>query len=294
MPTIEYIDKTFQAKTLAMIEQANIIIDNYQAQGFSLTLRQLYYQLVSRNLIRNKQSEYKRLGSIINDARLAGLVDWYAIEDRTRNLVGNSHWDSPKSIVNSAVRSYAIDKWDGQDQRPEVWIEKDALTGVIAGACRRLDIDFFSCRGYASASEMWRAGQRIMRRDYEEAQETVILHLADHDPSGLDMTRDIEERLSLFAEMRVEVRRIALNMEQIQQYGPPPNPAKLSDSRASNYVYEYGRDSWELDALEPTVLTGLIEDEVLQIRDEDIWSQRVRQEGEHKRLLRAAAASLDL
>jgi len=91
MPKIAYKDKNFSPSTLAVIDQANEIIDEYQTDGLKLTLRQLYYQFVSRALIANKQSEYKRLGSIINDARLAGLVDWKAIEDRTRNLKRNSH-----------------------------------------------------------------------------------------------------------------------------------------------------------------------------------------------------------
>lgn len=291
---VQFIDKTFYTSTQETIDQANEIIHEYLGQGFSLTLRQLYYQMVARGLLPNKQKEYKRLGSIIGDARLAGLIDWRAIEDRTRELKENSHWSSPAAIVKSAVSSYAIDKWQDQPHRVEVWIEKDALTGVIGPTCRRLDVPYFSCRGYTSLSEMYRAGQRLDRRIQWHDQETIILHLGDHDPSGLDMTRDIEERLSMFLQRPVEVRRIALNMDQVEQYSPPPNPTKLSDSRAPEYVAEHGRESWELDALRPEVLTSLITDHVAEIRDEELWTNAVQDEAEQKEMLRQAAESLEL
>ena len=94
-----FIDKKFAASSLAIIEQANTIIGEYAAQGFKLTLRQLYYQFVARDLLANTQRSYKRLGNIISEARLAGRVDWNAIEDRTRNLESNPHWDDPAAII---------------------------------------------------------------------------------------------------------------------------------------------------------------------------------------------------
>lgn len=293
MTKIVYIPKQFKDSSLELINRANRIIADYEAQGFSLTLRQLYYQMVSRNILPNKQTEYKRLGSIINDARLAGLVSWEAIEDRTRNLQKNTHWDSPKQIVDAAVSQYKVDKWDNQPVRVEVWIEKDALAGVIEGVCRRLDVSYFSCRGYTSASEMWRAAMRLQRY-FNAGVHPVILHLGDHDPSGIDMTRDIEERLALLSGEEVEVQRIALNMDQINQYDPPPNPTKLTDSRASGYISEFGRSSWELDALEPSVIVGLIERHVGFYLDNDLWEVMEEKESAHKSALRTAAATLKL
>ena len=82
--TCEFFKATkFRASSLAIIDQANEIIDEYQADGYDLTLRQLYYQFVARNLIPNSQSEYNKLGTAINNGRLAGLIDWDAIKDRT-------------------------------------------------------------------------------------------------------------------------------------------------------------------------------------------------------------------
>ena len=145
-----FIDRKFSASSLAVIGQANEIVDTYRAQGFTLTLRQLYYQFVSRDLIPNKQTEYKRLGSIINDARLAGMLDWDAIEDRTRNVRTITFWSSPEAIVEAVAEQYKEDLWHDQAYVPEVWIEKDALIGVIEPICEELRLPYFACRGYAS------------------------------------------------------------------------------------------------------------------------------------------------
>ena len=287
MPRICYVEKNFRESSLAIVAQANEIIEEYTAQGFDLTLRQLYYQFVSRDLISNIQKEYKRLGSIINDARLAGLIDWDSLVDRTRNLQSLAHWTSPSQIVNSCASQYRIDRWEGQPIRPEVWIEKDALLGVISEVCEKLDVPYFSCRGYTSQSEMWGAAQRT--EQYE--QPTLIIHLGDHDPSGIDMTRDIRDRLAMFMG-GLEVKRIALNMDQVDKYTPPPNPAKLTDSRIGAYIAEFGEESWELDALEPQVLVDLVEKTILSVRDDDIWDEAEAEEDEAKAILSRVAADL--
>ncbi len=284
MPKIAYMIKNLRVSSLQIIDQANEIIDDYRAQGFDLTLRQLYYQFVARALLPNTQRSYKRLGSIINDGRLCGLIDWDAIEDRTRNLRSLSHWASPRDIIAGAAGQYRIDKWEDQSYRVEIWIEKDALIGVIEGICARLDVPYFSCRGYVSQSEMWGASQRLLAYE-ENEQDTVVIHLGDHDPSGVDMSRDIQDRLRMFG-CDTQVRRIALNWDQVEQYSPPPNPTKLSDSRAEGYIAEHGDDSWELDALEPQVLSDLIEGTVLSFRDKEPWCAAVAKEKAHRKQLR--------
>lgn len=270
---IKYKDYKFKADSLKLIEQANGIIADYKSQGYSLTLRQLYYQFVSKNWLKNSQKSYDNLGAIISKARIAGLVDWEAIEDRTRNLRGKSHWDSPLDYMTVSASGYHMDMWENQEVRPEVWIEKDALIGVIEDVCDKWDVPYFACRGYSSQSETWRAGQRFQRH-IENGQRPLVIHLGDHDPSGLDMTRDNEDRLELFTLEGVEVRRIALNFDQVVKHKPPPNPAKLTDSRANQYIAEHGRDSWELDALEPKIIVGLVEKEIKKFRDADLWKER--------------------
>ncbi|HEA68552.1 hypothetical protein LCGC14_0944750 [marine sediment metagenome] len=288
MSKIAYISKNFKPSSTLIIQQANEIIDEYMDDGYRLTLRQLYYQFVSRGFIPNKQKEYKRLGSIVGDARLAGLTDWAAIEDRTRSLRGHTHWRDPGHIIGAVKSNFRLNHWAGQQYHVEVWIEKEALTGVIAGICGELDVAYFACKGYVSLSEMWRAAQRFEAVPLKSPAETVpikIIHLGDHDPSGMDMTRDIEDRQDVFGVFDIEVKRIALNMDQIKKYNPPPNPAKVTDSRCNGYVAMYGHESWELDALEPRVLRNLIKDTVLMYRDEEIYNQVLNQEKKYINVL---------
>lgn len=276
MPKITYIEKKFRQPTLNTIEIANGIIEEYAAQGFDLTLRQLYYQMVARGYIENSLRSYKNFSNVVSDGRMAGYIDWTRIVDRVRNLQSNPHWRNPQGIMQSVVSSYAIDKWQRQPYRVEVWVEKDALTGVLDSVCTRLDVPYFACRGYSSQSEMWEAGQRFKR--YQDAGQTpVILYLGDHDPSGIDMTRDVAERMKMFMG-GLEVERLALNWAQVELYKPPPNPAKKEDTRANAYIAKFGGQSWELDALDPATIATLIEDAVVQFRDDDLWEEATWEE----------------
>jgi hypothetical protein len=289
MAKIAYVEPTnLRAGTRRVIEQANDICREFTAQGFVLTLRQLYYQFVARGLLANRQTEYSRLGGILTDARLMGLLDWNYLEDRTRNLRKQPSWGSPAAIIDAAARSYHRDLWEGQEYRVECWIEKDALVGVIEGVCDELDVPYFSCRGYTSISELHVAALRL--RGYARRGQTpVILHLGDHDPSGIHMTTDILGRLATFL-ADVEVKRLALNWDQIERFQPPPNPVKLTDSRAAGYVARFGEESWELDALDPTTLADLIRDAVDDVLDRDLFEEvRADQEKEREGLTVAAA-----
>lgn len=284
MPKIEYVPKNFSADRLQMIEKVNGVVAEYQKQGYSLTLRQVYYQMVARDIIPNNMRSYKNLGNLINDARLAGLIDWLAIEDRTRNLRGNSHWSTPGSVIESAAYSYRLDHWQGQQNYVEVWVEKDALIGIVGQICGKLDVAHFSCRGYVSQSEMWAAARRLRRRQ-EAGQHVILLHLGDHDPSGKDMSRDIQECLITFETYGVTFKRLALNTDQVELYNPPPNPAKLTDSRATGYIEKYGDECWELDALEPSVISNVIRENVEQYRDDKLYRAVVAREAEERRQL---------
>jgi hypothetical protein len=292
MPAEAFIDRNFRGSSRIIIDAANAIISDYQQQGFTLTLRQLYYQFVSRDLIANKQSEYKRLGSIINDARLAGEIDWDAIEDRTRNRSVPPSWSSPQQIMQIVAEQYQEDPWRDQRWSPEVWIEKDALIGVVEPVCNRNRVPYFACRGYTSQSEAYAAGKRFAAAR-RRGKRPIVLHLGDHDPSGLDMTRDNADRLKMFAGQEVQVRRLALNMDQIQLYRPPPNPAKDTDIRFEKYQEEHGDESWELDALEPTVIDRLIQDELDTLIHREKWDEAMAAEEERKSVLAAMSDRYD-
>lgn len=291
MPKICYKEINFRQSSLDLISLINQVIDEYSAMGYELTLRQAYYQLVARGYIPNNERSYKNVGNLINDGRLAGLIDWHAITDRTRNLRANGHWDNPADVIASARYSYLLDKWEGQPNYVEVWVEKDALVDIVGQACNPIDTPYFSCRGYTSQSEMWSAAQRFKRQN-REREGCFIIHLGDHDPSGIDMTRDIQERLWMFG-ADVEVKRVALTMNQVQTYNPPPNPAKITDSRASKYIDMFGDESWELDALEPQMLNQLITNEVTALRDDAIYQAVCDREARGKAELRMLERNYD-
>jgi hypothetical protein len=286
-----FIEGSFRKATLAVIDQANAIIGEFTAQGFVLTLRQLYYQFVSRDLIENKQAEYKRLGVIIKNGRRAGLIDWSAIEDRTRTVHTHPSWDDPAEIISTAADQYRSDPWEDQAYRPEVWIEKDALLGVIESICRRWRVPYFACRGNNSETMQYQAGKRFAEY-VENGFFPLVLHLGDHDPNGLDMTRDNTDRLATYARGDVEVRRLALNMGQVERYRPPPNFAKETDTRYNAYVRRFNTTKcWELDALNPTVIAALIGSEIESLIDRKAWDSALAKETEQRRLLGKASAN---
>lgn len=283
-----FIHKDFKVESLEKIETANDIISDYNSQGYTLTLRQLYYQFVSKDLIPNSDREYKKLGNVISDARMAGLIDWSAIEDRGRSM---SSWlvnEDFQDILYDTQYRFAADFWQDQDRYIEVWVEKDALSSVVERAVRPLRVGYMACKGYLSASEAYKSAKR-MEQARERGKEPLVIHLGDHDPSGIDMTRDNGDRLALMSGGHVEVARIALNRDQIEQYNPPPNPAKITDSRAADYIAQHGRTSWELDALEPSVLVDLIKWEIEQHVDPEAWQDAKEREAEGKAKLKKLA-----
>lgn len=280
----KFIDHKFNAASFKTIQIINKILRDYAGQGYRLSLRQLYYQLVARDYIENSIRSYKRTGDLVSNARLAGLVDWEMIEDRGRETISNSHWESPAEIVRSAARQFKLDHWVNQPCYVEVMVEKDALSGILEPVCRKLDIRFTANKGYSSSSAMYEAAKRIAGA-YNDQKEVHLFYLGDHDPSGIDMTRDIKERLELFTYNGVDIQtvRLALNFDQVEQWRPPENPAKESDSRYRVYLEQFGESSWELDAIEPAILAKLVEDAVDALIDQDAWDI-VEEEQESNRL----------
>lgn len=289
----KFISKQFRRASLERIGQINSIIDEYMGNGYSLTIRQIYYQLVSRDIIPNRQSEYNKISALVTDARRAGLIDWDAIEDRTRYLRGRIHYQSPGEAVRDSADRYGTDLWRDQAHYVEVWIEKDALIGIASQAAAKYDVRSFSCRGYTSDSAIYSAGQRL-RQQIDAGKKPVVLHLGDHDCSGVDMSRDILDRLELFSRKpgMIDLQRIALNMDQIEAYKPPVNPAKETDSRYSAYVRKYGSNSWELDALPPEILEQIISDNITKYMDSFLFADAVIKENKEREKIYMLAESV--
>lgn len=263
----------FNTSSIKLIRLCDEIIIDYGTQGYRLTVRQLYYQLVARGHIENTVRSYQNIVVLITKARLAGLIDWDAIEDRTRDVIQRAHWTSGGHLLKACAQQYFEDMWQDQEYRVFVMVEKEALAGVLEPICNEWDVPLLPARGYPSATTLREfAKQRILNSQ----QQIVVLHLGDHDPSGMDMSRDLSERLSLFSRERVVIdfRRIALNMDQVEEQQPPPNPAKATDTRFEKYREQFGDESWELDALSPAYLNELVSTQVTQFVDQERWDAR--------------------
>lgn len=250
-----YIDWEPSPESQRRLGEIGQVLRQYERMGIRLTLRQLYYQLVTKNIIRNEQREYKRLGTLLSKARLAGFVDWDIIEDRVRQAERAPQWETIQDIIDAASKQFRLPRWNDQPEYVELWCEKDALSSVLDPVCRELHVTLMVNRGYSSSSAMYESARRILRE--ADGRETTVIYLGDFDPSGEDMVRDVRDRLAIF-QVEAHVSKLALVPAQVAQYKLPPNPAKMSDSRASGFVARHGNSSYEVDALPPEVLQQLV------------------------------------
>ena len=274
-------------KNQEQLKIINGIINEYAEEGYTLTLRQLFYQLVSRDIVPNLTKEYAKLSGLLVKGRMAGIVDWEAIEDRIR-VPFLPYWvEDVEDAINDTISQYRLNRQDGQDVYIELWVEKDALSGVLKRITSKYHINLMVNRGYSSCTAMHDAYKRLKRQE-SNGKQTYILYLGDHDPSGLDMIRDIRERLEEFG-VSPEVRQIGLTMEQIEKFNPPENPAKITDPRAKKYIEEFGNKSWEVDALNPKVLHQLVRKNVEKLIDMDLFNSMLEKEEQGKEKLKEFA-----
>lgn len=298
------------------LAEINAIIEEYRKQSYVLTLRQLYYQLVSRDIIPNQQKEYAKLSRLLGEGRMAGIVDWDAIEDRLRSLERPAYWDSPEDILQAAADQFRRNNQEGQDVKIEVWVEKDALSGVLSRITRKYGIGLQVQRGYGSITALREAYQRFHNRG--RGKRFSILYLGDHDPSGLDMIRDIEGRIFEFwwgmthpiddpcpkdykdcddyeiFQDAFEIVPVALTSDQIAEYNPPPNPAKMSDPRSGDYIAAHGNVSYEVDALRPEVLNAILEAAIIERMDMDAYRASLKRQAIERAAAQRAIKNIDL
>lgn len=300
-------DLRFEEKAKDWIAKANDLQEEYSKQGFDrLTLRQIHYQFVRRIWYENTPKNYKSLGQILSKARIAGLLDWDLIEDRGRQPHVNQEWNSLQGLLDSAFASYRLPRWKGQSHYVELWVEKEALAGVLLPLASEYHVSVMVNKGYSSSSAMKASADRFIANCYPSAHEDesdqnpkrpVILYLGDLDPSGEDMVRDIAERMALFGVPDIEVVKVALNHAQVKEYKCPPNfvkmkKGKFKDARAAKYVAEHGRECYEVDALSMPVLQDLIREAIEPMIDSYLMNVIKKQEAIDKKEVTKAAKRL--
>jgi len=270
-----------------IISQTNQIFTEYDSR---LTVRQIYYRLVSVQTITNDVKSYKRLVKILTKAREDSDIDWRKIEDRRRDTIGGD-WGfrNPEQWGDYTLRilgdNYVEAMWKNQDGRVEIWVEKEALASLISSVAGGFKVVTFPTVGYGSFTTYMESVQRF-GEDYS-GEKVTILDFRDHDPSGMDMTRDTEDRLIRYGmdSEDLTVERIALSHEQVQEYNLSPNPTKTLDPRANDYISEFGNECWELDALPPNVLQEIVKEAIENHVDSDLWNEQKRRLAKIKRLL---------
>lgn len=304
--------KNFQTEALNMLKVLDDIVTKYAAQGYDLTARQVYYHCVANKLfpdsrrwiklpgtdkwVRNEigtfnaTPNYTWITKLLSEGRLAGYIDWDTMVDRTRNAEEVVTWKDTSSIIRACAKQFRLDLRSTQEYFIEVWVEKEALEGVVQPITKELGITSLSCKGFLSQSAMYKAYQRFLDHQH---QTCLLLYLGDHDPSGIDMPRDIEERLNFTFGVNVDVERIALTMEQIETYNPPPDPAKKTDTRYRSYAKIYGDECWELDALEPDVLSTIIVNKVNELTNVRKIKQREKEQSQYREQLSAISDKLE-
>lgn len=260
-------------KTLGPLKPAVDFVNQYRP----VTVRQIYYGLVSRQIIELTEKDYKRMVRIATRARLAGLIPFDAIVDDTRKAEKTPSWEDIQEIMDVAIRQYRSDWWADQDNYVEIWLEKRALRRIFYPITNAYDVHLCVGGGYQSWPEIWEAKKR--RFESREGQDIIILYFGDLDPSGKDMPRDIENRFNTL-NTPVTMKEIALTREDIEEYNLPRNPMKPKDTRNEWYLRKYGINyAVELDALPPDILREKIEQAILEHVDLDkLLEKRERDE----------------
>lgn len=244
-------------ESAALLETAYAIL----AEGNPMTVRQVYYQLVARQLIPNNRSQYQAVSTLLVDARKNGDVPWEWVEDRNRRPRTVNMWANLDDFILTVRSAYRRDVWQDQSHQVEAWLEKDALSGIFEDALRPYGVTLNVGRGYDGWDSIHNAAERI-----GDGDDTTILYFGDFDPSGEDMFRSLVERLA-FLECEPTIIKCALTLEDIRRYSLPADLAKTTDSRHAAHVAKWGDVSVELDALPPAVLRQRLIDEVVSRLD---------------------------
>jgi len=225
------------------------------AEQQPMTVRQVFYQATVRKLVEKAESGYAKVASDLRRMRRSGEVPYEWIIDNTRSVQRPQTFGSIKEALQDCADYYRKALWRDADVYVEVWLEKDALAGVVYPVTAELDVPLMVARGYASLSFLHGAAEHIGTLDVP----AYIYHLGDFDPSGVNAGEKIEETLrELAPDAEIHFERIAVTPEQIRRWHLPTRPTKTTDSRAARF----GTSSVELDAIEPDRLRGLVREAI--------------------------------
>lgn len=263
------------AKTQMIMDEAHKVLEDYHP----MTVRQVYYRLVSQQLIKNTRSQYQSVSRALVLARQEGAIPWDWIEDRLRRPRGVNMWHDLSCFIDTVKRSYRRNVWQNQDVYIECWLEKDALSGIFMDVLGPYGVTLNVGRGYDGWSSIRNAADRLV-----EGADCYIQYYGDLDPSGRDIARSLGTRLEFF-DCYPEIEILALTPEDIETYNLPPDFTKATDSRSGGFVAEFGDIAVELDALPIDVLKDRIAVGIEVVMDlEALKATREEEQKERRRL----------
>jgi hypothetical protein len=249
------------------------------------TIRQLFYRLTVEGVIAKTEPEYKTVVRLTGEMRRAGDLPFEWIADSTRWMRKPTTYDSVESALQITAQTYRRSLWAESSHYVEIWIEKEALAGVVVDVTAEFDVPLMVTRGYPSLSFVQSAAEAMNAR----RQLTFVYYLGDYDPSGVDISRKLEEDLRHFTDGLVEFERIAVTSEQIEDWHLPSRPTKKTDTRAKKFKGE----SVELDAIPAPELRELVRDAIEQHVDQHQLKVLQTAEEEERRLLLQMAESFN-
>jgi len=253
----------------AILAQVQNILNEYD---YPLSVRQIYYQLVARQIIENIENEYRKLSRLTVIGRDEGILDEEKFADRLRQIQQPNTWIDLNDFMETVKDAYRRDSWTEQPDYIEIWIEKDALRNVVAPVTERYGVPLLIVRGHVSRTAIYQAYQRYAEKNDKDC---YLYYFGDFDPSGLTIYQSLVKRLSGFNNGNLDItfERVALTQEQIDKYNLPPAPAKKTDPNTSRFIKQHGDNVVELDALPPDELIALVQESIEQHIDMDIWNE---------------------
>jgi hypothetical protein len=251
------------AKTKDLIRVATAILE----REYPMTIRQLFYRIVSVGVIENSRSSYQLVSRVMTTARKDGRCSYEYITDRSRPEYIPNVWTDAAGYAEAVKKSYRKDYWATQPNHVEVWTEKDAIIGCIQPLTDKLGITVRVGRGFSSTTKK----HEISRTFQKITKNIFVLYLGDHDPSGVA----IEDNLRCTIDAGFEMERLAIHHSDIREFNLPPLRVKETDSRSGGFLAYHGSECVELDALPPNELRARIENAVTGLRDSVLWDRAI-------------------
>ncbi len=271
----------FTKEVWQLIQNINAVLSEYETR---LTVRQLFYQLATRHIVPLTKKGYRSVQSACSKGRKKGYVDWEKIEDRTRKPHTKLMWQGLDDFKNTILIAYQRNIWINQQSYFEVWLEKNALYGVISPITQKYGITLQVITGYSSDSAIYEGANRFKQHFHSRGgfglSQPTILYLGDHDATGIDIDRDIRDSFLNDHDLKINVKRIGLLYADIGKYNLLPNFEKETDTRLKGYRAKGYTKQAELDALPPDVLIGRVESAITSHLDMGAFNECKRIEAE--------------